>query len=437
MGWAVQKLILFLLLFSPLLLASARPVWQLFWVIYVSVLLFGLIGFGLITKGRYFTLTNKLPSASVAGISLFFMAGLYQVWTFSSPELVGNATFFLSQGISYLFFMLIIFQTLKKRDDAAKFLIQISNIIFLFSAIGFVVYVTGNDYVLWFEKTAYRDSLTSTFINRNSFATYVGIGLLLSVMELRMVVSTIEKGAPIDRHFVRENIQLFLTKGWKVLIKVLLLGVVLLLTVSRAGVFVSLLMLGVYLAVASGLYTRGAGLRMKIATLGLFIAGGLALFAFSGDKLDKRLSLNITEDARAAAFPQIIEGIKDKPLLGHGAGSFEDVFAAYRPADLPVYFDRAHNDYLEIAFTLGVPAALALFGAFLAVCWKLKRALYYTQAYREHLLVILVIAGQLGLHSLVDFSLQMPAVAYTFLAILSVGLVIADKSVKQGKKISG
>ena len=35
--------------------------------------------------------------------------------------------------------------------------------------------------ILWFDKLDYVDSLTSSFINRNSYATYAGLGLMATL----------------------------------------------------------------------------------------------------------------------------------------------------------------------------------------------------------------------------------------------------------------
>ena len=43
---------------------------------------------------------------------------------------------------------------------------------------GLIVKATGNDTILWFDKWAYPNSITSTFVNRNSYATFAGMGFL-------------------------------------------------------------------------------------------------------------------------------------------------------------------------------------------------------------------------------------------------------------------
>src|SRR3546814_11157915 len=49
-----------------------------------------------------------------------------------------------------------------------------------YSTYGLVVEFGDFGKILWFDKWAYRDSLTSTFVNRKSFDTFAGIGMLNS-----------------------------------------------------------------------------------------------------------------------------------------------------------------------------------------------------------------------------------------------------------------
>jgi hypothetical protein len=46
---------------------------------------------------------------------------------------------------------------------------------------GIVAFFVFPGTILWLTKYAYPDSLTSTFINRNSYATYTGIGLVCAL----------------------------------------------------------------------------------------------------------------------------------------------------------------------------------------------------------------------------------------------------------------
>ncbi len=155
------------------------------------------------------------------------------------------------------------------------------------------------------------------------------------------------------------------------------------------------------------------------------IAVAAGLFALSGDALDQRLQGGATLDARFTAYPHMVQAIMDQPLTGFGLGTFDEVFRVYRGPDVTIYFDRAHSDYLEIAMNAGIPAATILVIACGLPLITLFSALKHGAQYRSFIALGITVTMQLGLHSLVDFSLQMPAVSYTWVAVVAASMAIA------------
>lgn len=92
----------------------------------------------------------------------------------------------------------------------------------------------------------------------------------------------------------------------------------------------------------------------------------MGLSAIRGETLEQRLQLDTAFEQRFDVYPLIVEAIMDRPLTGFGLDTFDDVFSIYRDENITVWFDRAHNDYLELAMTAGIPAA-ALILAFIVV----------------------------------------------------------------------
>src|SRR5437016_9079026 len=78
------------------------------------------------------------------------------------------------------------------------------------------------------------------------------------------------------------------------------------------------------------------------------------------------VALGDTDNAmafRQAVWNDSLPIIRDHPLLGTGPQTFHLIYAQYRStnADLPtLYVDYPHNDYLQYAIEMGVPAAGAL-----------------------------------------------------------------------------
>jgi O-antigen ligase len=153
----------------------------------------------------------------------------------------------------------------------------------------------------------------------------------------------------------------------------------------------------------------------------------IGFFAISGDVVGKRLVRTFgATDLRFSIYDVTLDGISERPYLGMGAGTFEQVFAFIRPETFSHrgVIVRAHSTYLENALELGIPAAAALVLAVVLlalVCLRGVRrrrndAYYPALGFAASVLV--------GLHSLVDFSLQIPAVSVTYAFVL--GLACAQ-----------
>jgi O-antigen ligase len=283
---------------------------------------------------------------------------------------------------------------------------------------GLLAFVLVPDRLLWFERWAYFGDLTSVFVNRNSAATFFGLGLLANVALLaRYFEDTASSGAG------RLNMQLLRVaaeKGWLPIIgTIACLGAVVL-THSRGG----LLSTGVGLVamVICLVAVRGRRARSRWALAGLAVAAAVVVIAVGGETTFGRFGQAVLAlEQRPDVFRLTQVGIADRPLTGHGLGTFENAFRAYGDGSLNLLWERAHNDYLEAAFELGIPAAALLFLGFAYVA--LQCALGIRRRRRDaHYPVLATAATALvGAHALVDFSMQITAVATLYVAIVGLG----------------
>ncbi len=101
-------------------------------------------------------------------------------------------------------------------------------------------------------------------------------------------------------------------------------------------------------------------------------------------------------------------------MLGTGYGTFEEVFRFYRDASLPGVYARAHNTYLENALELGLPGAAALFAAVGGLSLLTLRGVRRRRRDAVYPCIGFAATTLVAAHSLVDFSLQIPAVALTY-----------------------
>jgi O-antigen ligase len=114
----------------------------------------------------------------------------------------------------------------------------------------------------------------------------------------------------------------------------------------------------------------------------------------------------------------------DHLWLGTGLGTFVWSFPPYRDAQMSIIgiWDRAHNTWLELASDLGLPLAGIILAGWMVMIFILYRG---TRIRRRDLALPaagLSIALLSGLHSLIDFSLQIPGFAITAFALIGAGL---------------
>jgi len=116
-----------------------------------------------------------------------------------------------------------------------------------------------------------------------------------------------------------------------------------------------------------------------------------------------------------------IDLIKDFPVAGTGAGSFYNAFSRYRPPEITGYFDHAHNDYAEISADMGLIGAGVLFMFPIIYLWVAFRTMYVRKSSLPRGVAFASAMGivSIGIHSWVDFNLQIPANAMTFVVVVT------------------
>lgn len=271
---------------------------------------------------------------------------------------------------------------------------------------GLIVHSTGNQTILWFDKWTYRDYLTSTFVNKNTYATYAGMGLLCC---LSVIFQEIRRPLNLERFF-RRDVFLWLAA--------FVVSSALVLTGSRGGI-----MSGVLGCLVWSVLIAFRRPLKDWRSAGLALAGVLFVFVFFLWD-DRMASAQITHDSflRITAYGTSLRALADYPWTGFGLGSFESVFRLYHDGAMPFWIDHAHNDYLEMAIEIGIPATLmelAIIAIMLSCCvenvWRRRKGASYSALALGASVIV-------GAHGLVDFSLQIPAVAATYAALLGLGV---------------
>lgn len=313
-------------------------------------------------------------------------------------------------------------QLCREPARASLLLQAIAVIGIVYAAYGLIAFLFFPDTILWYPKLHYKESLTATFINRNSYATYAGLTLLACLGAVATLYRrAVARAGRNVRYQLGALIESTAGTGGLLLLGFFVIAAALMLTGSRAGIASSF----AGLLVLCGLMAAGGRQHGRFITVILVavVMTACAAFVVYGELFVKRLE-NVHASDRWAVYRVTWQTIMDAPLLGTGYGTFSDVFPMYRDATIGPWgiWDKAHNTYLEVLQGLGLPMGLALIGAalflvFLCFRGALKRrrdAVYSAVAASASVLV--------GLHSFVDFSLQMQAVALTWMALLGLGV---------------
>jgi O-antigen ligase/Tfp pilus assembly protein PilF len=152
------------------------------------------------------------------------------------------------------------------------------------------------------------------------------------------------------------------------------LAIALLFTKSRSGylaTFASLFALGLF-AVARG----WNGKRVAAVALGLLLGGAVVVAGLASiGVLDREI---LTEARKSLGYRweywrSTTLMIWDHPWFGCGPGNFQGVYARYKLPQASETVADPHNFLFEAAATAGLPAAVLLLGAILAVTWRVVR----------------------------------------------------------------
>jgi O-antigen ligase len=169
---------------------------------------------------------------------------------------------------------------------------------------------------------------------------------------------------------------------------------------------------------------RGRNATVAVVSLLGLLTTGVAIFTF-GDFLAGRLIFIVFDTTdRLAVYKLTILSILDVPWKGFGYGTFQYVFPMYRDNSVSPFgfWDKAHNTYLEIIQGLGIPAAALFFAMLLILTVRCGHAGLTRKSSATAPLVATSATVIVALHSFVDFSMQIQAVALTWTALLGAGV---------------
>ncbi|MDH5300184.1 MAG: O-antigen ligase family protein [Gammaproteobacteria bacterium] len=275
-------------------------------------------------------------------------------------------------------------------------------------------------------------SATGSFVNRNHFAGFLGLCLAMGTGLLVAKLSTTP--ATNLRQFARQSLVTLLGEKARLRLALAMMVIALVLSHSRMGnsaFFISLLLTSVLALVVLWWRRKRNGNRRHhrhwrpviwLVTSLMVIDIAIVGAWFGVDRVVERLqNTSMQTESRDEVNQYGMAVLEDYWLTGVGGGAYYVVLPGYQDEKFTGFYDQAHNDYLQFAIELGVPAAIVLaMVVFLALAAALKALLlrrstfYFGVAFAG----FMAVSGLL-MHSFVDFNLQIPANALYFVTALA------------------
>jgi len=276
---------------------------------------------------------------------------------------------------------------------------------------------------------------TGSYIYKNHFANYL---LMILCLGLGLIVADLKISRSESwRVSIVRIIKAIMSP--KMLVSLCLVIIVIALVMSRSRMGNSAFFITTVIGGLAIFWYKDRPRVLSVLVFSVLLIHSLIVSSLFGlDKVRERLeSIMLAEEGRIFIFVRALNMLWDFPFFGTGAGSFYAVFQHYLTKPIAGFYDHTHNDYLQFAIEYGLIATSLLGLVVLYVMWQCIK----TIRVRNSSLMkgtafgcFMAIFGML-IHISVDFNLQAPANAATFIVILCVGLISAKMPRDGYKKV--
>lgn len=429
--------ILLVLFLSPFAFGSTKPSLWLLWSLLISLCGAVLFGRMALSNARFRIAPRNLPVL----FCLFVLLGAFMLFqalplgvsstaasiadpgvliTLDTISLTPHDTILaLVRWATYGLLLFLVLQITSNPQRAHAFINLLYWAIVTHAVVGLLFLLQFGDTILGIPKWKYFGSALGGFINRNSFATFLAFGSVLGVnlMIERMTERLSGKG---DTSLLGA----YLGKGGVVIIGLgwLILVITLIATNSRMGLFAGCcgMIASVVLALAKkSANTNRTGIWLLLLVIPAFV--GLGMLGYGTLFLERLGRVGDASDVRMQLYQQVLQMIEARPLLGFGGDSFEYAYPLFHqaPVSVDLVWDKAHSTYLSLWAEYGL-----FFGSLpmlIVAIIVLQLGAAYVKAPGQDMLIrsglCVILVG--ALHSLVDFSLEIEAVTFAFVAIVA------------------
>ncbi len=326
----------------------------------------------------------------------------------------------IMRQLSYAVLAFVVLQVCQAEKVQKLILNAFVVIVIAYGLYGLISLQSG-DTILGMAKVRHLGSATGPFFNRNSFATFLAFGAVVTLALGGAKIVRQSRRHANDGHIPRFRSSLLIYAVAYFFILVTIVA-----TQSRMGLFAAIAG-SAFVIVATSLAASRLRLLLLAAPIGI-VAIALALLAIGGGLLSRLEFYNFTLEDRGELYRQTLNLIALRPWTGFGGDSFEVAFAMIHEAPLSSQFvwDRAHNSYLSLWANLGLGfgtlpmLALGIIGLLMLRRLIIGGSGSWSAATAG--VGVLIVAA---VHSLTDYSLEIQANAIVFTIILAVGAASA------------
>lgn len=261
-------------------------------------------------------------------------------------------------------------------------------------------------------------ALTTFFLNKNTSAIYLGSAfLIVFAMLLPPALAAVREHRPLASLFKggRDGRRRVMATAAGLFVLVLLP-----LTLSRAGLMLTVFVALVALAVKLRVRRRSTLWKVGLGILVLFSF----IYALSGESWRERQArVGFDSLGRLDAYEMMLGAAADHPLLGLGLGSFAQSFPQFRTDELGFsgIFDIGHSTPIELIYEGGYPLALLVF-AYVGICAVVLVRGAIRRPSDPYVLAGLLVGSVGLLHTSFDFPLQIPGFLIIYLAVVGIGI---------------
>jgi O-antigen ligase len=255
------------------------------------------------------------------------------------------------------------------------------------------------------------------YMNHSDFATWLVMALPLTAGYLiARLQSRRTHGLPLAVAEAFDNTAMWLTTAIGLMAAGLVVGL------SRSGLIAAGAGLGaVWVLSAARMQRRGqAWLLAGFGAIAL-VAAAYANTSAISTRVDETIRLGL--GGRSAIWRETLPMISDFRLTGVGPGAYERGMIVYQQSPRVVYFNHAHNEYLQIAAEGGLLLAVPALVIAVAGAWRIRRSLS-----ADRTPIYWVRAGAVGglvavaVQSLWETGLRVPANGLLFAVVAAIAM---------------